>query len=75
MTKIFVVSLPRTGTSSIATLLNNVAIKCKHVPSNYYNHLKDEYDAFADTPCFVPIVILIIYKLIVINRRGEIKRL
>ncbi len=54
MTKIFVVSLPRTGTSSISTLFNNVDIKCKHVPSNYYNHLKDEYDAFADTPCFDP---------------------
>jgi hypothetical protein len=53
--QVFVVSLPRTGTTSMCKMLNMVGYKAKHVPSCFYEKWTAEgYDAFADTPCFAP---------------------
>lgn len=54
MNKIYIVSLPRTGTTSISKFLEDVGFKCKHVPSVYYNLINSDYERFSDTPCFDP---------------------
>lgn len=53
MNKVFVVSLPRTGTTSMCKMLNILGYKSKHVPSCFYEKwVREGYTAFADTPCF-----------------------
>lgn len=53
--KVFVVSLPRTGTTSMCNMLNTIGYKAKHVPSCFYEKwISEGYNAFADTPCFAP---------------------
>lgn len=53
--QVFVVSLPRTGTTSMCKMLNTIGYKSKHVPSCFYEKwTKDGYNAFSDTPCFAP---------------------
>lgn len=53
--KVFVVSLPRTGTTSMCKMLNDLGYKAKHVPSCFYEKWAAEgFNAFADTPCFAP---------------------
>lgn len=53
--QVFVVSLPRTGTTSMCKMLNVLGYKAKHVPSCFYEKwVKEGYNAFADTPCFTP---------------------
>lgn len=59
MIKYFVVSLPRTGTSSICEMAKYCGLNPKHTPHFLFeNYLKDDkYDFFSDTPVFSPSII------------------
>jgi hypothetical protein len=51
--KIFVVSLPRSGTTTMCKMLNILGYKAKHTPSCFYDKWSHNgYNAFADTPCY-----------------------
>lgn len=53
--QVFIVSLPRTGTTSMCKMLNVLGYKSKHVPSCFYEKwTKEGFNAFGDTPCFAP---------------------
>lgn len=53
--QVFVVSLPRTGTTSMCNMLNVLGYKAKHVPSCFFDKWVNQgYNAFGDTPCFAP---------------------
>lgn len=55
MKKYFVVSLPRTGTKSLCNMAHSCGYKFKHVPHfSFEDRLKEGYNFFSDTPCFVP---------------------
>jgi len=51
MTKIFIVSLPRTGTTSICLYLLDCGFKVAHTA--YSDYVLEEADVIADTPVFV----------------------
>jgi hypothetical protein len=57
--KYFVVSLPRTGTTSITEMADICGLKTKHCPFNYFQVYMDNnnYDFYSDTPVYVPSVI------------------
>lgn len=61
-TKYFVVSLPRTGTSSVSKMAHIVGLRQKHCPSNYFLQIleSDNFDFFSDTPIYTPSTIDII---------------
>ena len=76
-TKYFVVSLPRSGTSSISKMAYIVGMKQKHCPSLYFSHLlgRNDFNFYSDTPIYAPSTIDIIcadeesdVKFIFINR-------
>lgn len=52
----FVVSLPRSGTSSLTKMAKICGLRTKHCPHNYFQHYfrKNEFDFYSDTPIFVP---------------------
>jgi Sulfotransferase domain len=52
----FVVSLPRSGTSSITKMAEICGLRVKHCPHNYFEHYfnKNQFDFYSDTPIFVP---------------------
>lgn len=54
--KYFVISLPRTGTSSISKMAKICGMSNCHAPSIYFeNRLKgDQFNFFSDTPVFCP---------------------
>ena len=54
--KYFVVSLPRSGTTSICKMAKICALKPKHAPHvSFKKYLKrDEFNFFSDTPVFCP---------------------
>jgi hypothetical protein len=56
--KIFIVSLPRTGTKSLIKMLRVLGYKAEHCPSVRLetNILQKSFDAFADTPIYRPSV-------------------
>lgn len=52
-TKVYVVSLPRTGTKTVCKMLSTVGYNVKHLPSVFYPRLiGEDFNAFADTPCY-----------------------
>jgi hypothetical protein len=54
-TKIFVVSLPRTGTMSMSQMLIDLGYKTTHAPGPaFLGGYLDRYDAFTDTPVYRP---------------------
>lgn len=58
-TKYFVISLPRTGTTSLSKMARICGLNPKHAPHFYWEpHIKnDVFDFFSDTPIFDPKVI------------------
>jgi hypothetical protein len=58
-TKYFVVSLPRTGTTSLSKMARICGLNPKHAPHFYWKlHLKnDVFNFFSDTPIYSPQVI------------------
>jgi len=52
----FVVSLPRTGTSSLSRMAKIIGLKQRHSPITSFTYLfnNNEYDFYSDTPIFVP---------------------
>jgi hypothetical protein len=58
-TKYFVVSLPRTGTTSICKMAKMCGLNPKHAPQMYFDNFleKNDFDFFSDTPVFCPSVI------------------
>lgn len=57
--KYFVVSLPRSGTSSIAQMANICGLRSKHCPFIYFDAYlqKNNYDFYSDTPVYVPSIV------------------
>ena len=57
--KYFVISLPRTGTTSLSKMARICGLNPKHAPHSYWmNHIKkDEFNFFSDTPIFDPNII------------------
>ena len=56
-TKYFVVSLPRTGTTSICQMAKICGLNPKHAPLINFDIFLGRYDFFSDTPIFCPSVI------------------
>jgi len=56
-TKYFVVSLPRTGTTSICQMAKICGFNPKHAPQMYFDSFLGRHDFFSDTPVFCPSVI------------------
>ena len=56
MKRTFVISLPRTGTSSIALMAAQCGISSKHVSTNWHEDIK-RFNFLSDTPFFCPKVI------------------
>lgn len=58
-TKFFVVSLPRTGTTTICKMAKICGLNPKHIPDEvYYSRIKgNEFNFFSDTPIFCPKII------------------
>jgi hypothetical protein len=50
--KVFVVSLPRTGTKSMCQMLKDLGYDVKHVAGPYLEAFAKKHDALADTPVF-----------------------
>ena len=57
VTKYFIVSLPRTGTTTIARMGKIVGLRTIHCPGMNFDKLYDRYDLFSDTPIYRPSVI------------------
>lgn len=58
MEKYFVISLPRTGTTSICRMAKECGLNISHAPNLYFNRrLKENFDFYADTPIFCPDII------------------
>jgi hypothetical protein len=57
--KYFVVSLPRSGTTSITEMANICGLNAKHCPFDYFDVYMENnnYDFYSDTPVYVPSVI------------------
>ena len=55
--KYFVVSLPRTGTSSLCEMARRCGLRALHDAKAALPAAIDSYDFFADTPCYLPAVI------------------
>ena len=60
--KYFVVSLPRTGTTTLCKMGNIVGLNAKHCPHKQLSHFlkTNQYNFFSDTPIFTPSTIDII---------------
>ena len=57
--KYFVVSLPRTGTTSLSKMARMCGLNPKHAPHFYWkNHLdNNQFNFFSDTPIYCPSVV------------------
>lgn len=55
--KFFVVSLPRTGTTSLCMMGRLCGLRTKHAPVSSYESALERYDLLADTPIFCPSII------------------
>jgi hypothetical protein len=57
--KYFVVSLPRTGTTSLSKMARICGLNPKHAPHEYWkSHIENDiFDFFSDTPIFDPKVV------------------
>jgi hypothetical protein len=54
-TKYFVISLPRSGTSSICKMANICGLNFSHAPHIYFQRrINEDIDLFADTPIYCP---------------------
>ena len=53
------VSLPRTGTTSITKMMEICGLEGKHCPFTYFEHYlnNDRYDFYSDTPVYIPSVV------------------
>lgn len=77
--KIFVISLPRTGTSTICRMAKVCGLTPRHAPHVLLDHLiNSDFNFFSDTPVFRPSVVeelcnneKIIAKFIYINRAPQ----
>ncbi len=58
-TKYFVVSLPRSGTTSLSKMARVCGLNPKHAPHSFWeNHLtNDVFDFFSDTPIYSPEIV------------------
>ena len=58
-TKFFVVSLPRTGTTTLCEMAKICGLNPKHIPhQSYYSLIKgNEFNFFSDTPIFCPKIV------------------
>jgi hypothetical protein len=57
-TKYFVVSLPRTGTTSICKMAKICGLNPKHAPQIHFDNFLENYDFFSDTPVFCPSTVM-----------------
>lgn len=55
----FVVSLPRTGTTSLCKMAKICGLSAKHAPSSNFNHSRRyfQHDFYSDTPVYSPSVV------------------
>lgn len=55
--KIYIVSLPRTGTKTVCKMLSILGYDVQHAPGPYFDDFRKGKDALADTPLFAPSII------------------
>jgi len=69
--KYFVVSLPRTGTTSLSKMARICGLNAKHVPHKYWKNYIDNnvFNFFSDTPIYDPTIVEQICSMDVVNSR------
>lgn len=68
--KYFVISLPRTGTTSVCRMAKECGLNVSHAPNLYFkSRINENFDFYADTPVFCPDVIENVIKNETINSK------